>query len=185
MLNQEEYRVLCELIDGSGNEDMTSLRNIAIINQLMSRGLIEIGFRPSRDGHEQIAWFEECSNQVEDDHTNSSAAKSKQLVSDEEYRECLIRALSHHVPHWGKKTAVKVVDKFNTLENILDIKNGEACSLLGAKAIGLIKFLNDEYSIERVKERLSSLEKSKEFEALAEARRSKIIKRYEEAVGNA
>lgn len=105
-LSDAEYRFMCDLMDG--DDGTSNLERIGMLNNLMTRGLIVLGFKPSIDGQEQVAWYEA--------RANFSADRTVMKEDPEK----LAKLIAARVKCFGLLSARKLVSRFGTLDNIIN-----------------------------------------------------------------
>ena len=154
MLTPKEYRFMCGLMDGSSQIDgsLPSLQHIGTLNSLMVRGLIELGFKPSCEGYEQIAWYEESEAYQ---RTKDSTAPT----TDIEDPDRLARLIASRVKGFGLASARRLVFRLGTLDNIIDAKPSTIEAIFSKhsmKPIHLRKYLDDPVAVERLREGLQT-----------------------------
>lgn len=107
-LSDAEYRFMCDLMDG--DDGTSNLERIGMLNNLMTRGLIVLGFKPSIDGQEQVAWYEA--------RANFSADRTVMKEDPEK----LAKLIAARVKCFGLLSARKLVSRFGTLDNIINVE---------------------------------------------------------------
>ena len=149
MLTPKEYRFMCGLMDGSSQigGSLPSLQHIGTLNSLMVRGLIELGFKPSCEGYEQIAWYEEREAYQ---RTKDSTAPT----TDGEDPEKLAKLIAARVKSFGLLSARKLVSGLGTLDNIINAEPADLDAIFGKgsiKSMHLRKYLSDPANVDHLR----------------------------------
>ncbi len=150
-LSDAEYRFLRDLMDG--DDGTSNLERIGMLNNLMTRGLIVLGFKPSLDGQEQVTWYEARANFSTD----------RTVIKEDP--EKLAKLIAARVSGFGLSSARKLVSGLGTLDNIINAEPADLDAIFGKgsiKSIHLRKYLDDPVAVERLRERLQTKPKGAE-----------------------
>ena len=131
-LSDAEYRFMCDLMDG--DDGTSSLERIGMLNNLMTRGLIVLGFKPSLAGQEQVTWYEARANFSTD----------RTVIKEDP--EKLAKLIAARVKGFGLLSARKLVSGLGTLDNIINAEPADLDAIFGKgsiKALHLRKYLSD------------------------------------------
>ena len=139
-LSDAEYRFMCDLMDG--DDGTSNLERIGMLNSLMTRGLIVLGFKPSLDGQEQVAWYEARANFSTD----------RTVIEEEPER--LAKLIAARVKGFGLASARKLVFRLGTLDNIINAEPADLDAILGrgsVKSLHLRKYLSDPANVNQLR----------------------------------
>ena len=136
-LSDAEYRFMCDLMDG--DDGTSSLERIGMLNNLMTRGLIVLGFKPSLAGQEQVTWYEARANFSTD----------RTVIKEDP--EKLAKLIAARVKGFGLLSARKLVSGLGTLDNIINAEPADLDAIFGKgsiKALHLRKYLSDPANVD-------------------------------------
>ena len=148
-LSDAEYRFMCDLMDG--DDGTSNLERIGRLNNLMTRGLIVLGFKPSLDGQEQVTWYEARANFSTD----------RTVIKEDP--EKLAKLIAARVKGFGLLSARKLVSGLGTLDNIINAEPADLDAIFGKgsiKSIHLHKYLSDPANVDHLRPKAQSKTKT-------------------------